>query len=226
LAAVVGAHSPERQPSILVSIAALSIIGGVLFAFAAQIAGSPADSLQFQQLPFYLWAFIPGMLVATIEADHPEVLGQLRNRRWLGLAVLLLVVGGLLDLNVPFLVDGRDAVPTSIGAAILVGAAIRQNLGRFTRPAIVCGALSYAFYLWHVDVIGLLDDVSLIGAMEAFGVTAVIAALSYVLVERTALRVALSIEVRVQTAAKKGVIASRDYLPARVGEASSAGDQT
>jgi peptidoglycan/LPS O-acetylase OafA/YrhL len=200
LAAAIARYSPEEQPSLLISIASLSIIAGVLFVVAAQAEGTVADSVQLQQLPFYLWAFIPGMFLATIEVDRPSALAQLRSRRWLGLAAGLLIAGGVLDLNLPFLLNGRDAVLTSVGAAILVGAALTQELGRWTRPAVIGGALSYAFYLWHVDVVAVLNNMSLIGGLEAFAVTAVIAAMSYVLVERHGLRLASAIERRMRAA--------------------------
>jgi peptidoglycan/LPS O-acetylase OafA/YrhL len=205
LAAAIATCSPERQPSLLVSIAALSLIAGVLFVVAAQAVGNVADTVQLQQLPFYLWAFIPGMLLATIEADRPSALGRLRSRRWLGLAAGLLIAGAVLDLAVPFLLNGRDAVLTSGGAAILVGAAIPQDLGRFTRPAVVGGALSYAFYLWHVDIVRLLDNLTVVGGFEAFAVTVAIAAMSYFLIERYALRMALVVERRRERSERRRV---------------------
>ena len=170
-----------RSVSRLMIVALLSLLGA-LIAFTLTAGGDPriASSL----FPFMLWAFTPGMFVALLEhraSANPVVLLA-------GIALLVL---------------GTQALWASIDLASAVGAGLviawtvarRPTLGWFAPIASVGAALTYAAYLWHVDIIKIAPS-----TLAAIVVTLVIASASYVLVERPILH----------------LVQSRRALPARV----------
>ncbi|MEO1312621.1 MAG: acyltransferase family protein [Pseudomonadota bacterium] len=119
----------------LVVLAAMSF---VLSLWASQMAPSAA----FFLLPFRLWEFLAGALLALSGVRGPSWLGPL-GLMMIGAAVVLL--------------DGAMAVPGVVGLLPVVGTvavlAARVPLGALqTRLPVRLGQLSYGIYLWHYPV--------------------------------------------------------------------------
>jgi peptidoglycan/LPS O-acetylase OafA/YrhL len=124
--------------------------------------------------PGVLWCFFPGMAVAIIET----------RARWLASPLILLLGSALLlwadviDPSAWVVLDVR----TAIGAFLLVGWAVeRQPTLGSAAPLVAAGAaISYAVYLWHVDLIKTLG-------WPGVPATVAVAVVSYLVLERPVL---------------------------------------
>jgi peptidoglycan/LPS O-acetylase OafA/YrhL len=183
-----------RAPTLVLwGLACVSMAGGWL------VLGNLARPNEWAAdlFPFMFWAFVPGMLLAIVAVRRPDLIARVRPRRTLPLAIAL-VAGGL-ALNV---VHGD--LLTATGTALVIAVALRTSRTlRITRPlallATAGATLSYPFYLWHLDVIHTLQRLQLSGtalAVAALVATGAIAAVSYVLVERPAMRLGRRLTVR------------------------------
>jgi peptidoglycan/LPS O-acetylase OafA/YrhL len=133
--------------------------------------------------PALLWAFVPGMILATLEAD-----GRLNvGRRAAAAGVVLFAAGAYVHMP---LID----VISAAGAFLLVGwfAGLKLS-GRVAAAAAAAGALSYGVYLWHGDVLlwiaGQVGN-AWISIGLAAGITLAMAAVCYLAVERPAIELA------------------------------------
>jgi peptidoglycan/LPS O-acetylase OafA/YrhL len=158
----------------------ITVIGMVAF---ARLAGYiPTDMLV--SFPTYLWAFVPGMVVAELQQRGAF-------RRPLPAAVAIAGLGLMAvsaAINPPPFFD----LSASLGAAVLIAFVVsRPTVGnRFGRGFAVLGALSYSIYLWHEAIILAVDwpNPTLARTLLAGAITIVVAALVYVLVEAPAIR--------------------------------------
>ena len=98
-----------------------------------------------------------------------------------------MLIGTSVALDLPPFFD----LAASVGSALLIGWLISrpQFGGRLAKVSIALGALSYPLYLWHVQIIDLVDRPSSWGgAFLALAITAGIGVVSYLAVERPAIR--------------------------------------
>lgn len=161
----------ERRVPVLFGIGCASVLWNV-----ALLTTSPRSDA-FTTLPSMAWAFVPGMLAAELRGREVS--------RWLvplGVALIALAVW----LDIPAWMD----LPAAIGAGLLIAVLVNIPVrGRLAQLCAFGGAVSYAVYLWHMAVIeAVARPYSWAGAALAFALTLGIAVLSYVLVERPAMR--------------------------------------
>jgi peptidoglycan/LPS O-acetylase OafA/YrhL len=127
------------------------------------------------------------MSIAVAEVHAPHLLRR-------ALAVPTLLVGvGLIVIGFVTRPDFFDPF-TAAGSGIVVAAAVsaRFRWGAWGALAILAGELSYAFYLWHADVISAFARVLTKpgdAVVPAFVAAAAIASLSWVVIERPAIAV-------------------------------------
>ena len=163
------AGSPLRRLSILG-------LGSVLAALLYFAVYSPANEWLYGSFPFVFYAFVPGMLLASLEVRDPSTFRRLASP-W---AALVGAVAIFLQMQT------HGAFPivlgTGIGAALLIGW-LRSVKVPYARALSFAGGASYAMYLWHQDMI------------ESFGVLGVLIALagaaaSWAFIERPVLELA------------------------------------
>ncbi|HTC85517.1 MAG TPA: hypothetical protein VK656_02370, partial [Candidatus Acidoferrum sp.] len=159
-------------------LAWLGLIGGL--SLAAGLAMSPHLMSFWQPMfPLVLWLFVPGMCLAVVEDRLPA---------WLGRPAVV-IVGGLLVATGAYVAPWPNSdVLTASGAATLVAWVLvrRPTMPRWVGLG---AALSYAFYLWHVDVVRFVAPLGPwpIAVPVALAVTGAIAYVSYRCVERPVL---------------------------------------
>jgi peptidoglycan/LPS O-acetylase OafA/YrhL len=167
------------------------LIGHMLWLRASPTAiGSPLPPLM---LPAELWAFIPGIAIAWMASRDARLLDRLARKRVAALGAVLLVLsfGGGQDAVLEI---GAFDLIAALGAALLLPLAAR-SVRSVPRPVAVLATVgvvaSYAIYLWHVDVIRAVERqgfTGLAGVPIALALTALIAGVSWMLVERPSLR--------------------------------------
>jgi peptidoglycan/LPS O-acetylase OafA/YrhL len=171
----------------------LGLIGGL--SLAASLVLSPHLSAYWQPFfPLVAWLFVPGMCLAVVEDRLPG---------WLGTPPVL-ILGALLVAAGAWVAPWVNSdVLTASGSATLV-AWVLVRRPAMPRWVSLGAALSYAFYLWHVDVIRTVATWGPwpVAAAAALVGTGAIAYASYRFVERPAL------------AAAKGFHARPDVVPA------------
>ncbi len=167
------------------------LVGHMLWLRASPTAmASPLPPLM---LPAELWAFIPGIAVALIASRAPRLMDRLARKRVAGVGVMLLVVsfGGAQDAVLEM---GTLDLVAALGAALLLPFAARsfESVPRSVAMLATIGVVaSYAIYLWHVDVMRAVERhgvTGIPGIALALTLTALIAGVSWVLVERPSLR--------------------------------------
>jgi peptidoglycan/LPS O-acetylase OafA/YrhL len=181
--------------------ATVGIMGLASFAFAAWVFGRYAgpsangfvNAIQLS-FPVYLWMFAIGMLIAIGDAHAPHVLRWAASRRGMLAASGLLLIGFATspDFFNPFAAGG---------AAIIVAAAVSAplNWGRLAGPLILAGELSFAFFLWHADLIAALTRVFPRpgeAVLPAFIAAVGVAAVSWMAIERPAIRLGRRLTLR------------------------------
>lgn len=166
----------------------LRAVEAVCIGMAASLAGIFAmmvlyrgPGLAFLLLPFFMWAFGFGILLAVVERHWPARLRRLeRWGLWIGAALLILAlwIGAAAPIDIP-----------TAGASFFLVAALRRR----TVPswaAALGNRCSYSFYLWHEQIIqattGFMAGwpVAFIAGSAAIAVSLV----SYQIVERPAQR--------------------------------------
>jgi peptidoglycan/LPS O-acetylase OafA/YrhL len=172
------------RPGFALVVAGLfSLLGGWAVIVAFQ---GPSGLWLALQYPFMFWAFVPGMLLALVAVRRPDALRQLGSRPMALAGVAMFLVGLWTH-------PGYGNLLTVIGSFLIVTAAIvHRPAGRIVVVLATGGAtLSYAFYLWHYDVIKWLEREGLTGwglGGAALLVVVLVSAASWLLVERPALR--------------------------------------
>lgn len=172
----------RRRPAVLLTL----ILAGS-FALACWWLAHD-DPAAFYLLPARAWQFALGGLAAT---GMVRIVGRPGLAAGFGLALILasaVFAGELRPLPMP------AGTLASIGAFLIVLAAPETPTGRLLswRPLRVIGARSYSLYLWHWPVVTFwrLGHGATLGMGEVAGLlalTAVLAELSYRLVERPAI---------------------------------------
>jgi peptidoglycan/LPS O-acetylase OafA/YrhL len=176
---LIGSIPSARRSFALVSIGASSVILTVSIMVVSIMVSGVVTSPSLQTFASFVWAFIPGMLVA--ELQHRGRLSGARSA-WVGLAgVGLIAVSVIVDL--PASLDLAAGVGAGLVIAHLVA---RPELPRaLVAPVAVAGALSYSFYLWHEALIAALDrPPTWIGAAFVLALSLGVAAVVYWFVER------------------------------------------
>jgi peptidoglycan/LPS O-acetylase OafA/YrhL len=149
----------------------LMAFGGLLFLIAATSVLFVDPRWGESLPPGVLWCFFPGMAVAIIET----------RARWLASPLVLLL--GLATLIWADVIDPSAwvvlDVRTAIAAFLLVSWAVerRPMLGSAAPVIAAAAAISYAVYLWHVDLIRTLGWPGVPAAVA-------VAVVSYVVLER------------------------------------------
>ena len=176
LAVVLGRRAPHARLRLLMVLGIVSLaLGTVELAVTLHVPTSPTA---------WLFAFVPGMVIAELRVRRHPRLASLGAMRWLGVGIALLLVSAVVDLTYPDL-------PAAAGSALVVAWCLaKERLGASaTQVAVAAGALSYGVYLWHVPLIDLLNRPSTwSGAGLAIAATLAIAGSSYALVEDTGIR--------------------------------------
>jgi peptidoglycan/LPS O-acetylase OafA/YrhL len=126
--------------------------------------------------PFVFYAFVPGMLLAVLEADHPREFRRFATWPTLAAGVVLVVIGAV-TRSLP------GTIGTGIGTALLIGWLLHHPLPGGKALAFAGGA-SYALYLWHKDAFIAF------GPVVGLAVALVASGLSWAVVERPVLAAA------------------------------------
>ena len=145
------------------SILALASVVANLVYFASY---RPGNAWFIGAFPIVFFAFVPGMLLAVIEARDPSLFRRFASP-WIAVAGVLAVV---VQTQLP----GGFPIPIGpgVGAVLLIGwlAGVRVP---FARGLAFAGGASYAMYLWHKDlflafgVAGLLFSIA--GSAASWG---------------------------------------------------------
>jgi peptidoglycan/LPS O-acetylase OafA/YrhL len=131
-----------------------------------------------------IWAFVPGMVVAELEADRQ--LGSVPRRALFAVGVALIALSVIADL--PSYLD----LAAAVGAGLLIAGLVSEGAGPIRMGGLIAiaGAMSYSFYLWHEAIVDAIDrPTTWLGAGSALLVTMVVAAVVYAVLERPAIAV-------------------------------------
>jgi peptidoglycan/LPS O-acetylase OafA/YrhL len=204
LARRIGGSFLRSELSLLAAVAAASIAWKVLVLYAVP-TDTPGWLPAQVTLPAFADHFAVGMALAVISvsgAGRPERIDRFPWLPWLlALAGYAVISSGIPDLGVRGDSLWRHEWRAPIGALVLAPAifgdpgrgAVRWLMSR--RWLLWLGSISYGFYLWHQPIILRLSRWGWVEspgkpvlALVAFVATASIAALSWYVVERPALR--------------------------------------
>ena len=134
----------HRRIPTLLWIGTASLLGH--FAAIVLSAGEPAAPWRLVAVdlyPFMLWAFVPGMVLAVIDAQGV----RLRH------PVVLMAGAACLAIGIGFHPQRLD-VPTAVGTMLVIGWCLTRDVpATAARLASALGAISFALYLWHYDVL-------------------------------------------------------------------------
>lgn len=175
---LIAAAARGREALVLGGLAIVSVCAATYH----RIALTPENAWITGTYPLVFYAFVPGMLLALLEANYPGQLRRLRSWPYLAVGVGYIVLGALTTI-LPV------ALATGFGTVLVMGWLLNHRLPG-SRALGFLGGASYAMYLWHKD------------ALLAFGpwlglvITFVAASLSWLLVERPILAWIHSIDAR------------------------------
>jgi peptidoglycan/LPS O-acetylase OafA/YrhL len=154
-----------REVAVLVTLGAMSMVASVVQRYTA----TAANVYVVDTYPFVFFGFVPGMLLAVLEARRPALFKGLAKTRHL-LAGLAFVALGMLTSVYPL------PLGAVFGTPLVIGWLLHHRVPG-TRALVFAGGASYALYLWHYDL------------LRAFGLAGVViavvgSALSWAVVER------------------------------------------
>lgn len=161
----------------------------VVVATAASFALGMTDTAAMGAVPLHhrLWQFGAGALVALVPFDPPRrpIAGILAA---LGLAAVLVPV---LAAGPDVSLSGMGAVPTVLGAALVIWANRRETPARAlleSSPVVFLGVISYSLYIWHWPMLifarRLWGEFGVWGALVWLAATVVVAIVSWYFVEQ------------------------------------------
>lgn len=146
-----------RRRLVAPMLAVLAIISLTSAIYVVAVSGA-TNSAPFYLLHFRAWELLAGSLLAMLPpllrpgatgADRP-----ISRSSALSVLGLLLVIApyAMLSSATPF--PGAAALPSVIGAALLIRFGERGWVGRLlaSRPLVAIGKISYSLYLWHWPV--------------------------------------------------------------------------
>ena len=138
-------------------------------------------------------AFIPGMAMATVTVERPDLATRLANRYVALLGAALVAVGWIVG-NTPLLYMSAD-VCLVLGISLLHPWLTRPRASAESRPIRYLAwfgvVVSYPFYLWHMSVMHSVTGAGIVGPLAfaiTFGLVVLIGVASYRLAERPAMR--------------------------------------
>ena len=173
-----------RQMLALLVLAAGSIVTTVLVMAVGIQRGGLVPSTDLLNIASFLWAFVPGMVVA--ELQHQGALDRPVPRYVTAAGIGLVALSVILDPP-PYL-----DVLAAAGSGLLVATIVsrRKISTRFGPVWVGAGALSYSFYLWHETVVDLVDRPTPTwgGALLALVLTTAIAGVVYAFIEMPGIR--------------------------------------
>ncbi|WP_131115771.1 acyltransferase family protein [Lichenihabitans psoromatis] len=166
------------------------ILAGLSFAASLWgVAHRPEST--FYLLPTRLWEFLAGSALVLIPAMSRLGPVVRAAQAWLGLG---LIAAGFLLLSPATPFPGAAALPSCLGAALLIAAgngphqpSVNRRLG--AAPLAFVGRLSYALYLWHWPVLmlagyGRTTPLPFAERLGLIALTVLLSLLSWWLVER------------------------------------------
>jgi peptidoglycan/LPS O-acetylase OafA/YrhL len=181
------AQSPLRHILVLAVIGAGGLVIGDLIFFASDGMTQGRDVVRVLNLfPLMFWMFVAGMALAVFLETRDGPISSSWRMGTLAVGLLLLLVALVIGIRY------QDGV--SVASAVLVVAALEGVNPRAPWVVRLCasaGALSYAFYLWHRDLLAWLAGHGFGGApavILGLALAIAAAALSYRLVEAPAMR--------------------------------------
>lgn len=181
------APSPLRHALVLLLIGGGMLVTGELIFRASSGMGEGREMVRVLNLfPLMFWMFVAGMVLAVWLESRHQPIAPIRRAAILIAGTLLLVAALVVGIRY------QDAV--SVASAVLIVAAVEDLNPQASWAVRLCasaGAVSYAFYLWHRDLLGWLAGHGLAGPAAiaiGFGLAILAASLSYWLVEAPAIR--------------------------------------
>jgi peptidoglycan/LPS O-acetylase OafA/YrhL len=196
------AVSPLRHILVLGVIAAgVLVIGDVIF-LASEGMTQGRDAVRVLNLfPLMFWMFVAGMALAVFLDTRQQPIGSGWRAAIFAAGLLLLFVALVIGIRY------QDAV--SVASAVLIVAAVEALNPRAPWAARLCasaGALSYAFYLWHRDLLAWLAGHGLAGApavVIGLALAVVAATVSYRLIEAPAIRLGRRLTLKARPASAR-----------------------
>ncbi len=160
----------------------------------AQVWFSHDASFTYYMLPARAGELLAGALVAVGVLHGVERRVPAQAVLPMAVTALLLLLGSMFFLNDEMVFPGLWALVPAAAAAvlILVGHCARNRVSDLLafKPLVAIGLLSYSAYLWHWPLLAFYRyehaEISQVAAWAILGLTFVLAALSYRLVERPA----------------------------------------
>jgi peptidoglycan/LPS O-acetylase OafA/YrhL len=175
------------------ALALLFTLGVVSLLAHVSPASPDTPGVGVKSFPAMIWAFIPGMAIAMVTVERPDLAARLANR-YIALVGAALVAIGWMVGETPLLYMAADiCLVTGIG--LLIPWLTRPRTAPESRPirhlAWFGVVVSYPFYLWHVSVMHSVTGAGIVGPLAfaiTFGLVVLIGVVSYRLVERPAMR--------------------------------------
>jgi peptidoglycan/LPS O-acetylase OafA/YrhL len=158
-----------REIAVLIAAALASVAFGTFVLLNL----APGNEWLLFSLPVVFYQFVPGMILAVVEVRQPRAFARLAG------PVPLLAGVAILTWSLTPSPTGLE-LRSGVGAAILMGWLIQHRVP-FARPLSFLGGMSYAVYLWHVDVLATFGLIGLVLVLAA-------ATASWVFLERPVLR--------------------------------------
>jgi peptidoglycan/LPS O-acetylase OafA/YrhL len=179
-----------RLPRGLTLLVAIGVVSLMAHVSPASPETPGAGALSF---PAMIWAFIPGMAMAMVTVERPDLARRLANGYVALLGALLMAIGWMVG-ETPLLYMVAD-VCLVLGIGLLIPWLTRPRTAPESRPirhlAWFGVVVSYPFYLWHMSVMSSVTGAGIGGPLAfviTFGLVVLIGVASYRLVERPAMR--------------------------------------
>ena len=179
---VIAAAARGREALVLGGLAIVSVCAATYH----RLVLTPDNAWINGTFPLVFYAFVPGMLLAVLEVQHPEQLARLRRWPYLAIGIAYLVFGAMTTI-LPV------ALATGFGTALVMGWLLNHSLPG-ARVLGFAGGASYALYLWHKDALIAF------GPLLGLAITLVASVLSWSLVERPILARIHAIDARRRSA--------------------------